>query len=202
MVRRLTPGEYRNETMKAINPIQDHGNLRAEFEALRRMKVPALRARHREVVGTPSRSCSRQFLVRRIAWELQAQRYGGFSDRALDRAREIAKDTPIRLRSWKQTPLPETGLSPDRSATATVVAHGDDRLPMPGTLLRKDYRGKTIVVKVLDTGFEYEREVFPSLTALAMHITGTKWNGFLFFGLTKPKADLPRRKERRRNGKG
>ena len=57
-------------------------------------------------------------------------------------------------------------------------------LPMPGTVLRRDYKGRTILVTVLDRGFEFEGEFFRSLSAVAQHITGAHWNGRLFFGLT------------------
>ena len=56
---------------------------------------------------------------------------------------------------------------------------------MPGSVIVKDHRGKTIVVRVLDDGFEYDGRRFASLSAIAKEITGTKWNGFLFFGLAK-----------------
>ena len=49
----------------------------------------------------------------------------------------------------------------------------------------KEYHGQTVVVRVLDTGFEYDGRRFASLSAIAKEITGTKWNGFLFFGLLK-----------------
>jgi hypothetical protein len=56
---------------------------------------------------------------------------------------------------------------------------------MPGSVIVKDHQGRTIVVRVLDHGFEYDGNRFASLSAIAGKITGTKWNGFLFFGLTK-----------------
>lgn len=56
---------------------------------------------------------------------------------------------------------------------------------MPGSILVKEHRGKTIIVHVLDDGFEYDGRRFTSLSAVAKDITGTKWNGFLFFGLSK-----------------
>ena len=54
---------------------------------------------------------------------------------------------------------------------------------MPGSLIFKEYRGETHVVKVLDSGFEYTNRRFTSLSAIAREITGTKWNGYTFFGL-------------------
>ena len=73
----------------------------------------------------------------------------------------------------------------DQTLTTAVVQTRDARLPMPGCLIVKDYKGQTLVVRALDNGFEYDGRQFPSLSAIAGEITGTRWNGFLFFGLAK-----------------
>jgi hypothetical protein len=178
--------------MRQINTTADGTVSDLDLEGLRRLTVRALRARHLDVVGTPSRSSSRQFLIRRIAWELQAQREGRVAIQLRQRAREIAAEAPVRLRSWKHVDLPAGSLKPECAVMAGLRPRGDDRLPMPGTLLVKEHDGQTIVVKVLDHGFEYNQQVFSSLSALALHITGTKWNGYLFFGLTGGKRDKAR----------
>ena len=54
---------------------------------------------------------------------------------------------------------------------------------MPGTTLVKKHRGQTIEVRVLATGYEWGGQVFKSLSAVAKAITGTHWNGLVFFGL-------------------
>ncbi len=56
---------------------------------------------------------------------------------------------------------------------------------MPGSLIVKKYKDQTIVVKVLNDGFEYDSRRFTSLSAIAGEITGTRWNGFAFFGREK-----------------
>ena len=56
---------------------------------------------------------------------------------------------------------------------------------LPGCLIVKQYKDKTIVVKVLSEGFEYDGRRFTSLSAIAGELTGTRWNGFAFFGLEK-----------------
>jgi hypothetical protein len=56
------------------------------------------------------------------------------------------------------------------------------------SLLVRDYRGKQILVKVLENGFQYDDRQYTSLTAIAQEVTGTKWNGFAFFGLTTKEA--------------
>jgi hypothetical protein len=64
----------------------------------------------------------------------------------------------------------------------------DQRLPLPGTRLSRQWRDKTIVVEVLVQGFHYENRLYSSLSAIASAVTGTRWNGLAFFGLTG-KAD-------------
>jgi hypothetical protein len=59
------------------------------------------------------------------------------------------------------------------------------RIPAAGTLLRRVYRDRTVVVKILTDGFEYEGRRYASLSAVARAATGTRWNGLLFFGLTQ-----------------
>ena len=67
----------------------------------------------------------------------------------------------------------------------TVVQGRDARVPMPGSLIVKKYKTQTIVVKVRNEGFEFDGRQFTSLSAIAGEITGTRWNGFAFFGLDK-----------------
>jgi len=62
----------------------------------------------------------------------------------------------------------------------------DSRLPLPGALLRRKWKGRTILVEVLTKGFRYENRHYSSLSAIAVAVTGTRWNGLAFFGLTRP----------------
>ena len=61
----------------------------------------------------------------------------------------------------------------------------DPRVPPAGTVLRRVFDGKTYEVTVCAEGFEYEGRRYKSLSAIATEIAGTRWNGFLFFGLKK-----------------
>ncbi len=61
----------------------------------------------------------------------------------------------------------------------------DNRLPAPGCIITKTYRGKTIEVKVLENGFEYEGKVFKSISRVAMTIVKRQISGYVFFGLAK-----------------
>ncbi len=77
------------------------------------------------------------------------------------------------------------GLALDHTTTTRIVSDHDSRLPMPGSVLIKKHKDRTIIVKVLNVGFEYDGRRFHSLSAIAGEISGTKWNGFVFFGLAK-----------------
>jgi hypothetical protein len=157
-----------------------------EIEGLRRLTVGGLRDKYRDVFGEESRSNHKDFLFRRIAWRLQANAEGGLSERARRRALEIANDADLRIRAPKDSGSADA--APGRAAVTAISAVGgsrDNRLPAAGTLLTRDFKGQTYVVKVLDAGFEYEGRQCRSLSAIAGEITGTRWNGFLFFGLTR-----------------
>lgn len=158
--------------------------LTARIEALHGMTPAALREVYREVFGEASRSNNRAWLVRRIAWRMQAQAEGGLSERAKARAAELARDEDLRLR-------PPTDRGPGlgsslRTVTGKVVARTDSRVPVAGSVLVRPYRGVDQRVVVLSEGFEYEGKVYRSLSAVAQAITGGHWNGYGFFGLTKP----------------
>jgi Protein of unknown function (DUF2924) len=58
-------------------------------------------------------------------------------------------------------------------------------VPVAGTLLTRRLGDRQIVVKVLAEGFEYESRRYRSLSAIARQVTGTRWNGLLFFGLAE-----------------
>lgn len=59
----------------------------------------------------------------------------------------------------------------------------DIRIPLPGSILEKKYKGHLVVVKVLEHGFEYNNKYFKTLSAVACAITGQHLSGYYFFGL-------------------
>ena len=76
-------------------------------------------------------------------------------------------------------------MDPDQTATTVLPTGHDSRLPMPGGVIVKQFKGETLVVKVLADGFEFRDRRYKSLSAIALDLTGTKWNGFVFFGVAK-----------------
>jgi hypothetical protein len=123
--------------------------------------------------GESSNSRNKQWLFKRIAWRIQELAEGGLSERAKKRAAELANDADLRLRPPKGHKPPEPA-APKR----------DPRLPAIGTELKRTFNGKEHVVAVADGGFTYKGKPYRFLSAIAKQITGTQWNGFLFFGLT------------------
>ncbi len=154
-------------------------NVGKELAALGRMSPKDLRAKYAEVFGEEARSGNKAWLVKRIAWRMQAIEEGDLSERARRRAEVLARDADLRV-------------TPPKAKPAVLIAplprSGDARLPIPGTTIQRDYRGQTLHVSVLATGFEYEGEVYKSLSAVAKRITGTHCNGFHFFRLGKEAA--------------
>ena len=157
--------------------------MRKEIEELSRMTVGQLRLKYQQVFGEESRAHHKQFLFRRIAWRIQALAEGGLSERARRRALEIANDADLRTRAPKTKFGPDIMIDPKLSISRKVPGALDARLPPPGTCLERDYKGRRIIVKVLANGFEFDDEIYRSLSAVAHEVTGTKWNGFLFFNL-------------------
>jgi hypothetical protein len=149
------------------------------------MSVRDLQQQHRDVFGEEPESIHRQFLFRKIAWHLQAKDEAGLPEPVRDLARSIAQDAPLRNRVISNAQKRRAGLPIEQIATTTITPDHDSRLPMPGGVIVKQFRGETLVVKVTDLGFEYSNHRYTSLSAIAQEITGTKWNGYLFFGLTK-----------------
>jgi DNA invertase Pin-like site-specific DNA recombinase len=95
----------------------------------------------------------------------------------------VARDAPLRIRI--ESAATRGAAEADRTSTTRLASNHDVRLPMPGGLLAKEHKGETHVVKVLDDGFDYDGRLYRSLSAIAQEIIGTKWNGYLFFGIAK-----------------
>jgi len=142
------------------------------------MTVGQLHERYAEVFGEAARSRHKQYLIRRIAWRLQANAEGDLSERAQRRAEELANIADVRVTPPKTRPAERTA-----PCVARVRVTADPRLPAPGAAITRKYKGQTLTVTVLADGFEYAGERYPSLTAVAKAITGSHISGFRFFQL-------------------
>ena len=153
-----------------------------EIEQLRQAPIARVRARYRELFQEEPRSQHREQLFRRVAWRLQSLSQGGLSPAAFRRAEEIVNDADLRV-------LPPPDFINDCEAAVATAgrarARFDRRIPRAGTWLKREYRGETIAVLVLAEGFEYQGRHYGSLSGIATEVTGTRWNGLAFFGLTR-----------------
>jgi hypothetical protein len=157
-------------------------NVGKEVAALQRMTVKDLRARYAEAFGEQTQANNKGWLVKRIAWRLQALTEGDLSERARQRAAELANDADLRM----SPPKPRVPVAPaERTRTGTLRFDGDRRLPPPGSVLTRAYKGQALRVTVLSTGFEFEGDLFKTLCAVAKAVTGQHCNGYHFFRLGK-----------------
>ncbi len=146
-----------------------------EIMALRKMEVPELVASYEEVFGKSPRIKRREWLWRRIGWKIQENRFGGLSVVAKRRLEELISEIDLPLGESQGT------------------VSGDFRKsrkpgePAIGTTILRQWHGQQIQVRVVDQGYEFECVVFRSLSAVAKAVTGSHWNGRLFFGITKRK---------------
>jgi hypothetical protein len=138
--------------------------------------MQALRAKYREAFGEETTSHNAAYLRKKIAWRIQELAQGGLSDRVRARIAKLQRDVPLRERP----PMVE-------DPAATAAAPRDPALPPAGTVLRRAHKGRTHEVTVLEDGFLHQGTTYETLSAVAKAITGTTWNGRLFFGLTTRK---------------
>ena len=158
-------------------------NIGKEVAALERMTVGELRERYAELFAETTQARNRTWLIRRIIWRMQSLQQGGLSERAIRQANELAYGADLRVTAPR-----ESKMSPDaaeRTKSMPCRIDGSSRVPLPGTVITRRYKGRSIQVKVVASGFEFEGELFKSLSAVAKRVTGSHWNGYKFFNLTK-----------------
>jgi hypothetical protein len=160
-----------------------HTNLAQELATLGQLSVVDLRARYALVYGEATRTGNKVWLVKRLGWRLQALAEGDLSQRARQRAAELANDADLRL-SPPRT-LPTAAVPAVKTLSTRPPAKRNGRLPPPGTILTRPYKGAILQVRVLEHGFVYEGTVYLSLSALAKTITGSHCSGYLFFRIPK-----------------
>ena len=162
-------------------------NVGKELAALRRMSVSELRSRYGDVFGETTNTRHKDWLIKRIIWRMQALAEGDLSERARQRAAELANDADLRRRPLKSPVVTTNATAPVQ--TAKLGIRSDSRVPLAGSTITRVYKGQLLEVKVLPAGFEYEGEAYKSLSAVAKKITGSHCNGYLFFRLTKNGGD-------------
>ena len=140
-----------------------------EIETLRGMNTAQLAERYEREFGKPPRVKHREHLWKRICWKLQEQRFGGLSRVAQRRLEELIAEIDLPLDESQRTVVGK--LKGGRKPKGAAV----------GTVLTRVYKGQDIQVQVLENGFEWDGTVYRSLSAVAEAVTGSHWNGNVFF---------------------
>ena len=140
-----------------------HDPIPARLAALKTMAVRELKEQWRELFGTEPPPYNRPFLESRLAYRIQELAYGGLKPATLRRLEQMGEEL-------------------DGGDVAKRRARHDTK-PIVGTRLVREWQGTEHVVTVLADGFEWQGRPYRSLSAIARAITGTRWNGPLFFGL-------------------
>ena len=140
----------------------------AEIRAIARLGTPELRLRYEAAVGKPTRSSNGAWLRQVVARHAAAEVLRGTRGPERRRIRRALQDVLAGKGAPKKPGF---------------VTH-DPRIPPVGSVLRRRHAGQEIEVSVTRTGFRFCGRHYPSLTAIAREVTGARWNGFLWFGLT------------------
>ena len=140
-------------------------SIAARVAALPKTPTPELKQMWRELYDREPPGFSRSYLISRLAYRIQELAYGGLKPATRAKLDALAD-----------------GLDP--KAARKRVVNG----PVVGTRLVREFRGREYTVAVLADGFEWEGRRYKSLSAVARAISGTRWNGWTFFGLRNTKS--------------
>jgi hypothetical protein len=152
-----------------------------DVRALECLTLAQLQHKHVVWFGVETRTKNKAFLKKKLAFRIQERTEGGISPEAQARIQELAPTLLPERKEAKQRPI-----KAERSEVVHAAAPARDlRLPKVGTLLRREYQGTVHEVEVLSQGFRFRNQIHKSLSSIAKIITGTNWNGFLFFGLIR-----------------
>jgi len=114
----------------------------------------------------------KEFLIKHILWELKAKEKGGYSSQT---KKQLAK---LSEKFAKKQEVNENDIKESCKQSSVLEIKS-------GTKLIREYKGEKHEVIALDKGFKYKDKLYKSLSAIANEITGTRWNGKVFFGVKK-----------------
>jgi DUF2924 family protein len=136
----------------------------ARLAALKTTPTPGLKALWRNLFGKEPPPYNRRFLESRLGYRIQELAYGGLKPETVERLDALADaiGAPGKIRKGKRQPK--------------------DR-PIAGTRLIREWKGVEHSVTVHDDFYEFQGRRYESLSVIARFITGTRWNGWVFFGL-------------------
>ena len=136
----------------------------ARLAALKNATTPDLKQQWRELFDSEPPPFNRRYLESRLAYRIQELAYGGLKPETVRRLERLGEELDGGDKKKR-------GIRLDR-----------DR-PITGTRLLREWQGVEYIVTVTADGFEWQGRPYKSLSAIASAITGTRWNGWVFFGL-------------------
>jgi hypothetical protein len=140
-----------------------HDPIPASLAALKTATTPELKAQWRDLFDSEPPSFNRRYLESRLAYRIQELAYGGLKPETVRRLERLGEELD----------------GGDRKKSRILA----DTMPIAGTRLIREWQGVEQVVTVTGDGFEWQGRPYKSLSAIARAITGTRWNGWTFFGL-------------------
>ena len=143
--------------------MKDHETVLARIAALKATPTTNLKEQWTALFKTPPPPYNRRFLESRLAYRIQELAYGGLKPETVRRLEQLGEQL-------------------DGGNIAVRRVRGSD-IPIAGTRLIREYQGVEHTVTVMADGYEWQGRPYKSLSAIARAITGTRWNGLLFFGL-------------------
>ena len=135
----------------------------ARFAALKTTPTPKLKEQWRQLFESEPPAFNRRYLESRLAYRIQELAYGGLKPETVRRLEKLGEELDGGRADVRKRPA-------------------NDR-PISGTRLIREYQGVEHCITVRDDDFEYQGRPYKSLSAIARAITGTQWNGVVFFGL-------------------
>jgi hypothetical protein len=145
-------------------------NVLAQLAALKTAPTPKLKEQWRQLFETEPPPYNRKFLESRLAYRIQELAYGGLKPETVKRLEDLGEELY------------------GKNSIKRRLRHADK--PITGTRLIREWQGVDHCVTVLEDGYEYQGKPYKSLSSIARAITGTRWNGWIFFGLKNTRAKL------------
>jgi hypothetical protein len=159
MTRKTKAGTPPTPVIPSIPPTDVLGRL----AALTTMATPDLKQQWRDLFGTEPPPYNQKFLRNRLAYRVQELAYGGLKPATIARLEALGEQLD--------------------GGNVTIRRIRADRKPIAGTTLVREYQGVEHRVTVRSDDYEYQGRAFRSLSSIARAVTGTRWNGLVFFGL-------------------
>jgi hypothetical protein len=148
--------------------MKEQDSVLARVAALKAMPTPELKKQWQALFETPPPPFNRRFLESRLAYRIQELAYGGLKPETVARLEALGEQLD--------------------GGNVVIRRLRTDLKPIAGTRLIREHRGIEHTVTVLQDGYEWQGRPYKSLSAIARAISGTRWNGWVFFGLKNARS--------------